>query len=137
MCPADLSVLRYRIDDIRSIISELRNLISKPFEELSLHEKYSMRYLVILLVEALVSLCAHISVEEYGRSPTSYRDVVKLVCQRLDVRCVDDLEALISLRNLLIHRYWTIDDRRIYDSIRSDFGCVEHFLERVREAFLR
>ena len=32
---------------------------------------------------------------------------------------------------------YRIDDKRIYDSIRSDFGCVEHFLERVREAFLR
>ena len=54
--PVDPSVLRYRIDDIRSILSELKDLVSKPFEELSLHEKYSMRYLVILLVEALVSL---------------------------------------------------------------------------------
>ena len=133
--PADPSVLRYRIDDIRSIISELEDLVSKPFEELSIHEKYSMRYLVILLVEALVSLCAHISVEEYGRSLTSYRDVVRFVCQRLDVRCVDNLEALISLRNLLIHRYWTINDRQIYDSIRSDFECVERFLKKIREVF--
>ncbi len=134
--PVDPSVLRYRIDDIRSIISELKDLASKPFEELSIHEKYSMRYLVILLVEALVSLCAHISVEEYGKPLTSYRDAVRFVCRRLDVRCVDDLEALISLRNLLIHRYWTIDDRQIYDSIRSDFEYVERFLEKVREVFL-
>ena len=134
--PVDSSVLRYRIDDIHSIISELKDLTSKPFEELGLHEKYSMRYFMILLVEALVSLCAHISVEEYGRSLTSYRDVVRFVCRRLDVKCVDNLEALISLRNLLIHRYWTINDRQIYDSIRSDFECVERFLEKVREVFL-
>ena len=134
--PVDPDVLRYRIDDIHSAISELKDLVSKSFEELSSHEKYSMRYLIISLVEALVSLCAHISVEKYGRSLTSYRDVIRFTCQRLDVRCLDDLEALVSLRNLPTHRYWTIDDRQVYNSVKRDFKCVEHFLEKVREVFL-
>ena len=27
--------------------------------------------------------------------------------------------GIIRLRNLLVHRYWAIDDRRIYDSVRG------------------
>ena len=41
--------------------------------------------------------------------------------------------ALIRLRNLLVHRYWTIDDERIYASVKSNFESVRNFLKRLRE----
>ena len=41
--------------------------------------------------------------------------------------------ALIRLRNLLVHRYWTIDDKRIYASVKSNFESVKNFLKRLRE----
>jgi len=83
-----------------------------------------MRYNVIVLVEALVSLCAHIAVEAMGITPRTYRDAV-----RLGVKCVKDLEALVSPRNILIHRYWTVSDERV----RSDFRCVEELISKIVE----
>jgi uncharacterized protein YutE (UPF0331/DUF86 family) len=38
---------------------------------------------------------------------------------------------LIRLRNLLVHRYWIIDDRKIYEDVRKDFKNVLSFLEKV------
>jgi Protein of unknown function DUF86. len=32
--------------------------------------------------------------------------------------------ALIRLRNLLVHRYWVIDDERVYWSVRNNFKCI-------------
>ncbi|MEM2153035.1 MAG: HepT-like ribonuclease domain-containing protein [Candidatus Bathyarchaeia archaeon] len=40
---------------------------------------------------------------------------------------------MIRLRNLLVHRYWTIDDERIYASVKSNFESVRNFLKRLRE----
>ncbi len=62
--PVDREVVRYRAGEARSAIRELLRLVSKPYEKLNIDEKYSMR-----LVEALVSLCIHIAVEEYGKPP--------------------------------------------------------------------
>ena len=59
--PIDPTVLKHRIKEIRSSISELANLTSKPFEELNINEIYSIRYLIIVIVEALVSLHPHIN----------------------------------------------------------------------------
>ena len=44
-----------------------------------------------------------------------------------------DLLNLVKLRNLLVHRYWVIDDRRIYESIRKDFKKLLSFVDRVIE----
>ncbi|MCD6443554.1 DUF86 domain-containing protein [Candidatus Bathyarchaeota archaeon] len=42
----------------------------------------------------------------------------------------------MGLRNLLVHRYWTIDDGKVYENIKSDFKCVEELLKKVEEEFL-
>jgi len=40
---------------------------------------------------------------------------------------------MVGLRNILMHRYWLVDDERIYEAVKDDFKCVrEHngiFLE--------
>jgi len=47
---------------------------------------------------------------------------------------LEELKALTRLRNMLLHRYSTIDDKLVYESARRDFRCVEDLLARVREA---
>lgn len=47
---------------------------------------------------------------------------------------LDDFVKLVRLRNLLVHRYWVVDDRRIYNSVRKDFRRVLSFIERVEDA---
>jgi len=135
--PVDPTVLKHRIKEIRSSISELTNLTSKPFEELNTSEIYSIRYLIIVIVEALVSICIHISTEAYNETPESYREAIRIIGSKLRIKCIRDLEALVALRNLLIHRYWTIDDKRIHESIKRNFECLDSFLTRIEEEFLR
>jgi len=81
--PVDPTVLKHRIKEIRSSISELANLTSKPFKELKINEIYSIRYLIIVIVEALVSLCMYISTEAYDETPESYREAIRIVGSRL------------------------------------------------------
>ena len=135
--PVDSDVLKYRIREVRSSISELINLTSKPFEDLVINEKYAIRYLIIVLVEAIISLCTHVLIEAYNKTPETYREAVRLIGNRLGIKCVRELEALVALRNLLVHRYWNIDDRKIYESIKGNFRCLEHFLKRIEEEFMK
>ena len=46
-------------------------------------------------------------------------------------RVAEDILRFLRMRNLLVHRYWTVDDRKIYENIKSDFNSIENFLEVV------
>ena len=72
--PVDRDLVKLRINDVYESISEPNRLTSKRFNEMSIDEKYSMRYNVIVLVEALASLCLHIALEHYGLRPESYTE---------------------------------------------------------------
>ena len=97
------------------------------------HEKYSMRYLIIVLVESLASTCVHLSLDQYGIRPKSYTECFREVGLRLGVQCFRELEALTRPRNILVYRYWTVRDDLVYQSIKRDFNCVEAFMEKVKE----
>ena len=134
--PIDMDQLKQRITEALDAKLELKRLTSKPCGELSKEAKYAIRYQVIVLAEALGGICLHIAKEDLNREPPSFSKCFRLldkegVCED----CARDLVKIVGLRNLLIHLYWTIDDRRVYDSIRNDFRGVDRFVESVREKY--
>jgi len=132
--PVDVELVRRRVLEAEACIAELKRLAGIPFAELSRDQVYSMRYNIIVLVESVVSLAVHVLVEDYGYAPEYYVEAVGELARRLGLRggCVEELKALVRLRNLLVHRYWAIDDKRIYENVRRDFKCVESLLREVR-----
>ncbi|MCD6458231.1 MAG: DUF86 domain-containing protein [Thermoproteales archaeon] len=134
--PIDIDVIENRISDIKKTIQELHRLTTKQYEKLSMDEKYSIRYNVIVLVEALVALCSHISIEDLDKTPQSYKESVRIVAEHFSLPCTEDLEALVGLRNLLIHRYHVILDRKIYFFIKEDFECLYKLIEEVEKKYL-
>ena len=131
--PIEWDVIRSRVSDIKASTQELYRLTSKRYNELSTDEKYSMRYNIIVLVKALVALCSHIAIEELDKIPRSYRESVRTVAEYLNIPCIDDLEALVGLRNLLIHRYQVILDEKVYSFIKEDFKCLHKLVDEVME----
>ena len=49
-----------RISEIQETIYQLKQILTREYNELSLYEKLSIRYLIIQLVEASASICLHI-----------------------------------------------------------------------------
>ena len=99
-------------------------------------EKYAVRYHIIVLAEAVGGICLHIAKEDLGQEPLSYSECFKILDEEgVCGNCARDLSAIVRLRNLLTHRYWTIDDRQVYESIKNDFRGVDKFLESVQEKY--
>ncbi|MEM2094599.1 MAG: HepT-like ribonuclease domain-containing protein [Candidatus Bathyarchaeia archaeon] len=76
-------------------------------------------------MESIVSLCMHVATEAYGKTPTSYREAVRFIGERLNMPFIRELESLVGLRNLLIHRYWIVEDEKVYEALKTNFKCVE------------
>jgi len=133
--PVNADHLRQRINEALEAKSELKRLTSKSFAKLDLNEKYAIRYHIIVLAEALGSICVHIATEDFAREPRSFSECFSIMEEKHICECAKDLIALMRLRNLLTHRYWTIDDAQVYDSIKNDFKEVDRFLRRVEEKY--
>ena len=134
--PVDVNQLKQRITEVLDAKAELKRLTLKSYAKLSLDEKYAVRYHVIVLAEALGSICLHIAKEDLGQEPLSYAECFRLLDEE-DVcgDCAKDLSALVRLRNLLTHRYWIIDDEQVYNSIKNDFKGVDKVIEGVQEKY--
>jgi uncharacterized protein YutE (UPF0331/DUF86 family) len=134
--PVDLSQLKQRINEVLEAKAELKRLTLKPYAKLSLDEKYAIRYHVIVLAEALGGVCLNVAREDLGQEPLSYSECFRLLDEEgVCGDCAKDLSAIVKLRNLLTHRYWTIDDEQVYNSIKDDFRGVDRFLESVEEKY--
>jgi uncharacterized protein YutE (UPF0331/DUF86 family) len=127
--PIDIDVIESRVRDVVEVINELKRLTSKSFTEMSIDEINSMKY----LVEALASICLHIAVDHFGLRPKSYTECFREVSRRLGVECYRDLEALVRLRNLLVHRYQVVRDDIVYNNVKTDFRCVNEFIEKIKK----
>lgn len=127
-----------RIQDIKSAILSIQDICRKGYEGLESRDLYAIKYLIIIIAESLISISLHILAEVYSIFPRSYRDAIEILAEKLKLnkRCIEDLKALVGLRNLLVHRYWTINDREIYDSIVNDFYCVYSFIESIEREIL-
>jgi len=53
-------LIEARIREINDSIEMVEQLLSKRYEEMALYELLSLRYLLIQLVEASLSICVHL-----------------------------------------------------------------------------
>jgi len=130
----DADYLKGRVKEIRESIKELNKFVSKPFDMLTLYEKYAIRYQIIILAEALGSLCLHVAIEEFGYEANSYAECFKYIEEK-GLLNIKELIKIVRLRNLLVHRYWIIDDLKIYEAIKEDFESVEELLKNIEERY--
>jgi len=134
--PVDVSQLKQRITEVLDAKRELQRLTSKSYEKLTGDEKFAIRYHVIVLAEAVGNVCISIAKHDLGQEPMSYSDCFKLLDEEsICENCATELSGLIGLRNLLVHRYWSVDDRRVYNSTRDGFYSVDKYLEAVEEKY--
>ena len=134
--PVDVSQIKQRITEVLDAKAELKRLTMKPYAELNMEEKYAIRYHVIVLAEALGSVCLHVAKEDLQQEPLSYSECFRLLDEEdISDNCAKELTALVRLRNLLTHRYWIIDDNQVYNSIKNDFKSVNKFLESVQDKY--
>ena len=122
--------------EARSSIAFVLKMVERPFEALSEAEKYAIRYHLISLnhhsggrgLHAL-HLCRNL----LNRRPETPIHAFRLLAERglISNEASMELSELVKLRNLLVHRYWVIDDEKVYESIKRDFRCVEEFIENA------
>lgn len=125
------------IRDVEDAIKEIERITNKPYDELSDEDKMAIRYELIVIAEAVMALAMHIVRRELNERPRTPINALMILRDKglLMMNEYEDLTRLVRLRNLLVHRYWVIDDYLIYQSIKSNFKNLASFIDRLRDRY--
>ena len=100
----------------------------------SIETRYALRYALVLMVEALADAITLVLEADHSVAPESYREAM-LLAGELGIVSYEDavvLARLASLRNMLIHRYWRVEDDRLYRETRKGLEVVDRVLEALK-----
>jgi uncharacterized protein YutE (UPF0331/DUF86 family) len=135
-------VPEYNIDRIRQIMGEINAALHKlarysgiSVEEfLSSSEKVdSAKYNLIIAIEGAIDICNSIVARAGGRAPQDHADCFAILgeLKLINGEYVDRLKRMAKFRNLLVHLYWKVDDRKVYQILKEDIQDIKDYLKVI------
>lgn len=93
------------------------------------------KYLLVTVIEDMLSVANHIIASEGWRSPADYADAFVVLSEHgvLSDELAGRLAAMARFRNLLVHVYAEIDDYRVHRFLAEELGDLEAFSSAVLE----
>jgi len=132
----DKDVFQKLTREVAEAIEEVGGIISLDVESFpkDRRARFSLRYSIVLIVESLADIAVAILEKDFNEIVESYRDVIMKLRDKglLGRRVAESIARLVSLRNLIVHRYRVVDDLKIYESAKnSGVESIERFIEEV------
>jgi uncharacterized protein YutE (UPF0331/DUF86 family) len=128
-------LIRTKATAIRRTVERIRRLTSLSDEQFWSDERNieTIKLWLIELVQDAADLCNHLAARLLHQVPLSYPECFELLGEEgiLEKPLADSLRAMARFRNLLVHRYWDVDDQRVLEIARTQLDDLERFLEAV------
>lgn len=98
---------------------------------------HASKYLLLTAIEDALAVANHVIAAEGYRAPTDYADAFRSLRDAgvFDAELSDRLEAMARFRNLLVHLYAEVDDRRVHNFLGEDLTDLEAFATALLNAF--
>jgi len=110
------------LDDMERALRVMEIMISLNQDEYTsdIRNRYTLRLCVIKIVEAAVILGLHILREHFNEHVEGYVHVFKKLIDHgvLSSEVGEGMIRLVRLRNLIVHRYWEVDNLRLYREVK-------------------
>lgn len=135
MTPINKEVVTRLFSEIDQATAKLHDLsLLSEDKFLSDSKNYdSAKYNLIVSIEALIDLCNHIIAQERLGKPEDYTDVFRVIGKKLslDKDFLTRLEKMAKFRNLIVHLYWKVDNKEVYNILKNnltDFDAIKKVL---------
>lgn len=128
--PPDRNYVEASLAEIERTVAFLRTLAGLSEDEFLADPRncFSACYALMTAIEGTANVASHLLTTSQRPVPRSvsegFRDLAPLGVP-IDSDFVERLSAMTRFRNLIVHRYWNVDYRRVYQTLQSsldDFG---------------
>ena len=95
------------------------------------------KYLLITAAEHALSVANHTIASEGFRAPSDFADAFRSLGEAgvLPSESAERLENLARFRNLLVHEYAVVDNRRVHRFLQNDLRDLAAFARTILDAF--
>ncbi len=136
MTKVDKEVVYRWLSEAREALDEMKSLLSMDVASFinDRRSRYSLRYVVVLVVEALADIAIAILEKDFDTVVQTYREAFLKLAEKgiVNVDTAKAMAKLASLRNIIVHRYCAIDDLKISETAKgSGISVVEKFMQEV------
>ncbi len=131
----NVDLIEDRIRDINDSLFALSPIIESDFHDLGTTEHMALRYLIIQLVEAAATICTNMMIVFFNEKPAGFPSCFSRLAQKgmLSTSLGNKFASASRLRNILVHRYWVIDDEKIYELLKSGRQDFLDFIKEIRK----
>lgn len=127
-----ISVLLHRI---REEVAALRRLAARPDDDLFGDDDAlpAAKYRLVVAVEAMTDVADHLIASEGLRPSASFADSFRSLAEGgwIEDRLADALADAARFRNLLVHQYADIDDRRVVEIMRTRLDDIDAYVDTI------
>jgi uncharacterized protein YutE (UPF0331/DUF86 family) len=127
----DPARLRRLLERLAAETAELRRLASRPDAALLADPDLlaAAKYRAIVAIEICIDVGEHIIASENLAAPETFADVFRILGAHgyLPEDLWPELGAMARFRNLLVHGYADVDDRRVVEILRSRLDDLDRF----------
>jgi len=125
------------IDRNLRFLEEIKTLSPNQFVE-SYKDTQAAKYSLLEIMEACIDIANYIISVKGFRRAEEYSDMFKVLKEEgvIGKELATKLEDMARFRNLLVHRYGEIDNRRVLEIIKHNLKDIEEF-EKEIEKFIQ
>jgi uncharacterized protein YutE (UPF0331/DUF86 family) len=125
------------IDRNIRFLDEIKSLSADQFEE-SYKDVQAAKYSLLEIIEACIDIANYIISVKGFRRAEEYSDMFKVLKEQkvIGKELAIKLEDMARFRNLLVHRYGEIDNRRVLEIIKHNLKDIQEF-EKDIEKFIK
>lgn len=136
----------YKIDDkrlnryclaIRKNTDDINLILNKYQDEDIIKDRFlikALKYSIIEVSEAMANSLQHLLARIKGEAAESYLELIEKSRKAniIDSDLLGRLGFFFKSRNLIIHRYWEVDDKRIVQETRKGIKDFEEFIKEIK-----
>lgn len=126
------------LDRLGTEITALRRLARRDTEALLADEDVlaGVKYRFVVAIETCIGVGRHLVASEALRAPRDYADVFAVLGEGglLTADVVASLRDTARFRNLLVHSYVAVDDRRVVEILHTRVEDLQRFREALAAA---
>ncbi len=121
------------MDEAMQQIEKFKSVSREEFIE-NIEYRYIAYAGFIILTEAVIDICFHISAKKLKKVPTEYAECFEILEKNglIDADVAHTLKTMARFRNLLVHGYGKVDFSKVYEYISNKMEIIKKFKETIK-----